>query len=284
MLGSIIGDIAGSSYEVDEILARRNKTKVPYEERIKILDKSVPLFNKKSSYTDDSVLTCAIADALLSDRNYERALKEYGKKEINLGQDSYGRSRFGSGFLKWVQGSEPGESYGNGSAMRIAPVGFYFENLSDVVLNSRWATIPSHNNEDSLKAATATAISCYLAKNNYSKEEIKKRVEKILDTNLDFDLEYLQKNYVFTSKAIDSVPQAIYCFLISNGFEDCIRKSISIGGDTDTIACIAGGIAEAYYGIPQKIKDEVKPYIPEYISKVVDNFYSKIKLKNNEKV
>lgn len=277
MLGAIIGDVAGSTYEVDEVLALKNKTKVSNEERIKILDRNVPLFQKNSSCTDDTVLTSAIAECILKDGNYEDYLREFGKKEVSLGLDIYGRSRFGKGFIDWLNNKIIGESFGNGCAMRVSPIPMYYNNLEDILNETYKSTITSHNHEDSINATKAVSIAIYMAKNKVSKEGIKNKIEKECGFNLNFDLEELQKNYQFTSKAKDSVPQAIYCFLVSNDFEDAIRKAISIGGDTDTIAAITGSIAENYYGIPEQIILSVQPYIPEYIKNIVNRFYLKLK-------
>ena len=284
MLGSIIGDIVGSSYEVLEVNDKRIKGKRDYEDRIKILNSNITLFNDDSSYTDDSVLTTAVADALLNNKNYEYYLRKYGNKELKLGLDKYGRSRFGKGFINWLKSDVQGISYGNGSAMRIAPVAYYFDNLDDIYKNAIEATIPSHNNNEAINGALAVCDTIYLAKNKYSKEEIKNYIEEKYNYNLNFDLEDLQKNYTFSSKCIDTVPQAIYIFLISNDFEDAIRKSISIGGDADTIACIVGGISETYYGIPDNIKKDVQKYIPEYMKSIISNFYQELELKNNNKI
>ena len=129
MLGAIIGDVVGSYYEVLEInYYKKHKMPRLYEDRIKILDNSISLFNDNCSCTDDSILTCAIYDAIKNgDCNYEKYLKDYGNKEINLGLDKYGRSRFGKGFVSWLKGNYQGDSYGNGAAMRISPVGFLFD-------------------------------------------------------------------------------------------------------------------------------------------------------------
>lgn len=284
MLGSIIGDIIGSIYEVQEVIAIKNtlEQKRDYKERIKVLDINTPLFTDECSYTDDSVLTCAIADATMNNKDYEKTLREYGLNEIALGIDKYGRSRFGKGFISWLLHENEGKSYGNGSAMRIAPIGYLFDDIKIIKREVKKATIPSHNNEESIKASECVAITIYLARNNYSKEEIKKYIEQNY-YNLNFNLENLQKNYRFSSRCNNSVPQALYCFLISNNFEDAIRKSISIGGDSDTIACIVGGISEAYYGIPEKIKKEVEKFIPEYIQDILKQFYSKLKVKKLKK-
>ena len=143
MLGAIIGDIAGSYYEVLEIKYQKEyKTNRPYEERIKILDRSIPLFTSESSYTDDTILTCAIYDAIKNgNKDYTKYLKDYGKREINLGKDKYGRSRFGKGFIEWLNSDTVGTSYGNGSAMRISPVGYLFDDIDTIRKEAYEATI-----------------------------------------------------------------------------------------------------------------------------------------------
>lgn len=265
MIGSIIGDIIGSYYEVLEIKGRN------YEDRIKIF-KETMLVSKNSSYTDDSVLTTAIMDSLLNDKDYNKYLRMYGNKELNLGIDKYGRSRFGKGFTSWLSKNEEGCSYGNGSAMRVAPIGFYFNNLEEVKKNAYLATIPSHNHIEAIKAAEAIAVIIFLIRQGYSKEDIKKHIEDNY-YKLDYNLEELQKNYKFSSKCINSVPQAIYCFIVSDSFTDAMKKCISIGGDTDTICAIAGGMCEAYYGIDENLYQQVKPFIPNYIMEIINKFY-----------
>ncbi len=280
MLGAIIGDVAGSYYEVLEVNAIRSNAdkKRSYEDRIKILDRSIPLFDSNSSYTDDTVLTCAIADAILNNKSYEECLRSYGLHELNLGIDSYGRSRFGNGFVMWLHNQTNGDSFGNGCAMRIGPVGYLFDDLETVTKEAKKATIPSHNDINAIRSARIVSEVIFLARNKYSKEEIKKYIEEEY-TKLNYDLEDLQRNYRFNSKAIDSVPQALYVFLESNDFEDSIRKAISIGGDTDTIAAIVGSISEAYYGIPEHIKTEIYNYIPDYMLDVINKFYERIDAK-----
>lgn len=275
MLGAIIGDVAGSTYEVDEIKFLKEK-QTNYSNRIRALDKSVPLFFNNSSYTDDTILTAALANSLLTNKDYEKSLKKFGLREINLGLDKYGRSRFGKGFCDWVKGDYVGDSYGNGCAMRISPIANYYDNLDDIIINTINATYPSHNNHDSYIAALAISTAIYLAKNKISKEAIKLCIEQNFKYDLNYNLEELQKNYKFTSKAKDSVPQAIFCFLESTDFEDAIRKAISIGGDSDTIAAITGSIAEAYYGIDKKLINDVERYLPEYIINITNNFYKAI--------
>lgn len=280
MLGAIIGDIVGSYYEVLEMEALKDhqKQKRSYEERIKILDSKTPLFLEKSSYTDDTVLTCAIANSLLQNEDYEKNLRYFGLKEINKGLDKYGRYPFGAGFIKWVKDEKIGDSYGNGGAMRISPVAYFAQDLEDVLLETEKATKPSHNTEEAIKGAQAVSTAIYLALNHHGKEEIEKTISELFAYDLHFDLSDLQHNYKFTARTCNSVPQAIYCFLISNSFEDALRKSISIGGDSDTIAAIACAISEAYYGIPENLKSQAYTYLPKEYRQIVENFYEELTL------
>ena len=268
MLGAIIGDVVGSYYEVLEVKEIKNGHR-SYNDRIKILDQNTPLFTENSSVTDDSILTFAIYKAIKENKPYEEMLKYYAKQEINLGKDMYGRSRFGKGFVEWVNSNTQGTSYGNGASMRISPVGFLFNTLEEVKQETYKATIPSHNHQESILCAEAVATSIFLLRNGISKEELKEYIEKNY-FKLDYDLEKLRRNYKFSSKSIDSVPQAIYAFLESNSFEETIRNAISIGGDTDTIACIAGSLAESYYGIPEELLKQVKPYLKDYMKELLE--------------
>ena len=281
MYGAIIGDVVGSIYEVLEVKELKNKRTRSYDERIKIMDLNTNLFTNLSSTTDDSILTCAIADAILNNVSYEEKLREYGLREIELGKDIYNRSRFGKGFVNWLENKKEGNSFGNGCAMRISPVGYLFDDIETIKKESMLATIPSHNHIDSIKCSEAVATSIYLLRNGYTKEELKKYIENNY-FKLDYNLEDLRHNYKFTSKAIDSVPEAIYCFLESNDFLDAIRKAISIGGDSDTIACITGSLAESYYGIPEYLIEEVKPYLRDYMYPIIDKFYKKINGKSKK--
>lgn len=285
MLGAIIGDIVGSYYEVLEINAKKNSSdkKRSYEERIKILNPEVELFTEQCSYTDDSVLTIAIASSLISSDDYETSLRKFGTKEVNLGLDKYGRSRFGNGFVKWLSNNGVGDSYGNGGAMRISPVGFYFHNLEDILKEARLATIPSHNNDEAITGAQAVSSAIYFARKGYSKNSIKKLLEFYFAYDFNFSLDELQKNYQFSARSSKSVPQAIFCFLESTSFEDAIRKSISIGGDSDTIAAIAGSISEAFYGIPTEIKEKAISFLPSEYQEIVANFYKEVELRRTSK-
>lgn len=274
MLGAIIGDVVGSIYEVLEVkYLKNNHTNRPYEERIKILDKNTPLFTEGCTYTDDTVLTCAIYDAIKNGNcNYEEYLREYGLKELALGKDDFNRARFGKGFVKWLNSEQPGVSYGNGAAMRISPVGYLFDSFNEVQLETVKATIPSHNSVEAITGAMAVSTSIFLLRNGRSKEEVIDYIKEDF-YDLNYDLEDLQRNYKFSSKTDESVRQALYVFSVSNDFEDAIRKAISIGGDSDTIACIVGSLAEACYGIPENLKEEVKNYLNDDIINLLNSYY-----------
>lgn len=274
MFGAIIGDVAGSFIEVLEIQGRNTiERHRSYDERVKVLDNSVSLFGDNSSCTDDSILTVAIWDAIVNGNcEYEKYLRKYGLREINNGVDLYGRSRFGSGFVAWLEGDYQGQSYGNGAAMRISSVGYLFDSLDEVKEQARLATISSHNYPDAIKGAEAVAVTIFLLRTGHSKEEVYEYIKSNY-YDLNYDLEDLQRNYVFSSKSSESVPQALYVFFQSTGFEDSIRKALSIGGDSDTIACIVGSISEAYYGISDELKCEVKPYIKDYMLPLVEKRY-----------
>lgn len=278
MFGAIIGDIAGSIYEVLEVKEIKNGHR-SYEERIKILDPSVDLFLEDASCTDDSILTCAISHTILNSKgNYGKYLRKYGLREVDSGVDKYGRSRFGKGFVSWLEGDYQGNSYGNGAAMRIGPVGYLFDTIEEVKENARLATIPSHNHSDAIKGAEAVAVTIFLLRNGYSKEEVYKYVKDNY-YDLDFDLEELQRNNKFSSESSVTVPQALFVFFQAEGFEDSIRKAISIGGDTDTIACIVGSISEAYYGVPDELKKSASKYLADYMVDDLNQFYCTLAFK-----
>lgn len=269
--GAVIGDIVGSYHEVLEMDWFTTKT-IDANRRREILDSSTPLFNDKSSFTDDSILTCAVAQAILTDANYEKSIRHYGLKEKDLGLDIYGRSKFGNGFIKWLQNKEEYKSYGNGCAMRISPVGYAFDTLDKTLVEAEKSIVCSHGGEDTLACGKAVAGAVFLARNGASKEDIQKFAEGMIGKSLDFDLNSLTEKYYFKMKAINSVPEAIACFLQGSSFEDVLRKSISIGGDSDTIASIACGIAGAYYEIPASIKAEASKYITDEYRTILDNF------------
>ena len=265
MIGAIIGDVVGSIYETLEYNVKDKGRS--YEERMEIMDNNTPLFLHDSIVTDDSVLTIAVADAIKNNKDYADVLREYALREI-----SEGRNRFGSGFISWVNSEGDGMSTGNGCAMRISPVGYLFNDLETVKEESRKVTSTSHNNPDCIKCAEAVAVSIYLLRNGMNKEDLKKYIEDNY-FSLDYDLEDLRHNYAFEVSTIKSVPQSIFCFIESNSFEDGIRKAISIGGDSDTIACIVGALSEAYYGVPDTLIKGLDDYLLDYMKPILNQVY-----------
>ena len=254
MFGASIGDVVGSRWEFNNI-----KTK------------DFALFGKGCYATDDTVMTCAVADVLINKKQNNKdkiidTLKKWGKKYPDAG--------YGGHFYNWVLGSdrEPYNSYGNGSAMRVSAAGWIGKTEKEVKNLSRKVTEVTHNHPEGIKGAEVTAMCIYYARNGKSRDFIKQYVEQYY--NLDFDYEELRKTYKHAEEICqNTVPQAIYCFLISHSFEDCLRTTISIGGDCDTTAAISCAIAEAYYGSC----DGLEKYVRNYLTEEMYEILSKVK-------
>jgi ADP-ribosylglycohydrolase len=247
MIGAIIGDIVGSRFEFDNLKS-----------------KDFELFTAQSCFTDDSVMTMAIAKTLCDCRNNLSNLKDVSSHAI-MNMQSFGRqyinAGYGNRFLQWLLSDDPKpyNSFGNGSAMRVSPVGFIAKDLNECKALSRAVTEVTHNHREGIKGAEAIAVCVFLAKSGLSKELIKNHVNNLY-YNMDFTLDSIREKYPFHVSCQQSVPQAIEAFLESNDFEDCIRNAISIGGDSDTIAAMAGSIAEAFYGVNDELKAKAKSY------------------------
>lgn len=237
MFGAIIGDIAGSYYETSNI-----KTK-----KFKMME------TRKSCYTDDTVMTLAVAKSFLDcNGNYDNLKEITISNMVKIGRN-HSQCGFGGDFFKWIIKDEhkPYNSFGNGAAMRVSTCGIVARNIEEAKQFSTIVTEVSHNHPESLKAAECITIAVYMAKNGVKKELIKKYV---IDNyyNLDFKLDEIRDTYTFNISCQGSVPQALEAFFEATSFEDAIRNAISIGGDSDTIAAITGSIAGVYYGIPRK--------------------------------
>ncbi len=275
MLGAIIGDVIGSAYEF-------NNTK----------DYNFPLFQKDSSYTDDSIMTFAVAEWLLKDpeHTYQRLediMVKYGKKFPRP------MGGYGSSFKRWLflpdalladdrnlyqskTGRCPYGSWGNGSAMRVSAVGWFFDNLEETERVAAISAAITHNHPEGIKGAQATAVAIYLARTGATKEEIRNYIETTYGYDLHKTYDYWHPIYGWDSSCQGTVPQAIICFLDSDNFEDAIRKAVSLGGDSDTLASITGGIAEAYYKeIPKMIADRVYQLFPTIFHKILTAFRKK---------
>lgn len=253
IIAAIAGDVIGSVYEWNNVKTME-----------------FALFSEKSKFTDDTVLTVAVADCLLNKKDFSKTIWEYGRK--------YKKRGYGGNFFKWLKTSDPRPygSYGNGSAMRVSAVGFAFDKLEDVLNVAKQTAEVTHDHPEGIKGAQATASAIFLARIGKSKQEIKDYIIKTFDYDLDFTLDNIRPIYKFDVTCQGSVPQAIVAFLESSDFENAIRLAISIGGDSDTIACITGGISAAFYKkIPKEILDFVISKLPNEFIEILNKFDEK---------
>lgn len=250
MLGAIAGDIVGSVYE---------------HYPIKITN--FPLFEEGSCFTDDTVLTVAIAYAVLNHGGYQEPLKTFGRK--------YPYAGYAGRFSQWLESDDslPYNSWGNGSAMRVSPIGFAFNTIDDILSEAKKTAEVTHNHPEGVKGAQATALAVYLARIGVSKKEIRSEITERFGYDLSRTVDEIRPTYVFDVSCQGTVPEAIIAFLDSESYEDAIRKAISLGGDSDTLACITGGIAQAFYKkIPKEIISEVYSRFPEEFISIIEKF------------
>ena len=250
MLGAITGDVVGSVYEFN------NYRGIDF-----------PLFEPNSMFTDDSVLTAATAEVLLNNGNYTETYCRFGLRYPDAG--------YGGMFNNWLyqEDHQPYDSFGNGSAMRVAPVGWAFETLDEVLVESKRSAAVTHNHPEGIKGAQVTAAAVFAARTGASREKIRELVGKLSDYNLDRSVDEVREVYKYNETCQDTVPEAIIAFLESSDFEDAIRKAISLGGDSDTLACITGGIAEAFYGgVPASIAATVFDRLNPHLRQIVNQF------------
>ena len=250
MLGAIIGDIVGSVHE-----------------GIGTKTKDFPLFVPRSIFTDDTVLTVAVAEWILTRGDLTSILHTY--------YNSFPYRGYGGMFHEWAseQKRDPYNSFGNGSAMRVSPVGFAFDTIDDVLLWAEKSSSVTHNHPEGIRGAQAIAAAIYYARQNLEKKKIKELIESHFDYDLSITLDRIRPTYSFVETCQGTVPQALIAFLESTNYEDAIRNAISLGGDADTLACITGGIAEAYYrGIPQDLAVKAKQLLDPKLSDVIHRF------------
>jgi len=255
MLGAIAGDVIGSVHEWTE-----TKTK------------DFPLLISESSFTDDSVLTVAVADWILHpEMDLVEVFHHYFER--------YPQRGYGGMFYHWAanRSREPYNSFGNGSAMRVSPVGFAFDTMEEVLLWAERSAAVTHNHVEGIRGAQATAAAIFLARNSKDKKQIRDELELRFGYDLSGRIEEIRPGYRFDETCHGTVPQAIVSFLESSSYEDAIRNAISLGGDADTLACIAGGIAEAYYGeVPNHIAVPIEDRLDRNLLQVVELFYRSI--------
>jgi len=252
MLGAITGDVLGSTFEFYPM-----KTK-----KFELLD-------NKSHFTDDTVMTVAVADSIMNQVPYVESLQKWGRK--------YPRAGYGGWFRKWIHQEDPRpyNSFGNGSAMRCSSIGWLFDDEKSVLEEAKKSAEITHNHPEGIKGAQSISLGVLMAREGRSKKEIKEKIESLFDYDLSQKLEQIIPGYSFDSTCQGSVPQAIIAFLESKDFEDAIRNAISLGGDADTQACITGSLAEAHYkDIPDDIASFVKWRIEDDLLAVMDQFNS----------
>jgi ADP-ribosylglycohydrolase len=256
IIGAIAGDIIGSVFEFNNV-----KTT------------NFNLFNKGSCATDDSILTFATMDSLVNKIDFAESYQTYGRKYPDPDYGGYGNR-----FNMWIyeKNPKPYNSWGNGSAMRVSPIGWAFDTLDEVLLQAQKSAEVTHNHPEGIKGAQAVASAVFLARNGKNKDEIKQYIVKTFGYNLERKIDGIRPEYDFDVSCQGSVPEAIIAFLESTDYENAIRLAVSIGGDSDTIACITGGIAEAFYKIiPDYIIMNASHVIPDELLLILKAFSSK---------
>lgn len=260
MYGAILGDMIGAPYEFD----RGNKTK------------DFEMFNDRVSFTDDSVMTIAVADALMRISNDAedddvktaviQSMQKWGKK--------YPRAGYGQRFFFWLgkKNPQPYGSWGNGSAMRVSSVGWLYNSLEETRRYARLTAEVTHNHPEGIKGAEAVASAIFMARNGASKDEIKKYIIQEFDYDLSRTCDEIRPGYHHIESCQETVPEALTAFMEGADFEDVVRTAVSLGGDCDTLTCIAASIAEAFYGLPDNMKDECRKRLPKDMLGILDRF------------
>ena len=280
LYGAIIGDIVGSIYEGTPIRSKDFDLFTQNNNFNEKGEQTVASFYG-SHFTDDTVMTLAIANALLECNGDYRNLRQMAVKNMQELGHKYPHAGYGRRFKSWLneKDPEPYYSFGNGSAMRISAVPYFANSLTEVIGLSKMVTDVTHNHYEGEKGAEALAVAIWLAQNNYSKEEIKKYIEDNY-YKLDFDYDELILTYGFDETCPGSMAESLFAFFISDSYEDCIKTAVSMGGDADTMACIAGALAGAYYGVPQDLVEKAKCFITPDLQQIIDKFDAKIQERN----
>jgi ADP-ribosylglycohydrolase len=250
VIGAIAGDIIGSVYE-----------------HRPIKHKDFPLFHPDRRFTDDSVLTIAIAEAILEKKDYQDAIRALGRQYPDAG--------YGGTFIQWLfsPAPRPYQSWGNGAAMRVSPVGFAFPTIPDVLREARKTAAITHDHPEGIKGAQAAALAVFLARTGSSKDEIRQEIADRFQYDLSRSVDGIRPAYAFDVSCQGTVPEAIISFLESESYEDAVRLAVSLGGDSDTLACITGSIAHAFYGeVPGPIVQLVKTTLDKRLWAITEAF------------
>lgn len=274
--GAVYGDIIGSYYEV-------------YSTK----DFDFP-FREESTFTDDTVMAAAVCEAILFNSQpvkrteLDRRAKEYAE-QFKLFYSRYPNAGYGQMFIDWAQADSlyKQSSYGNGGAMRAVPIGFAYDSIEQTLLQAKASCLYTHDNKEAITGAQSVAAAVWLARYGKSKDEIKKFIEDNFRYDLSAPLSEIRKDYDFEVRAGKSVPQAISAFLQSEDYESAVRNAVSLGGDADTMACIAGGIAEAFYGedsIPQPIVNFCNLRLDGTIKQIISRFCDKIRANSDKDI
>ena len=258
MYGAILGDIIGSPYEFD----MGDKTK------------DFPLFSKGSYFTDDTVMTIAVAEAFMEASEEDDEIRQRLIRFMQKWGHRYPGAGYGVRFSGWLDSNDPQpyNSWGNGSAMRVSSVAWLFDDLDTVRCMARLSAGVTHNHPEGIKGAEATACAIFLARTGSTKAEIKAYIEENFHYDLSRTCDDIRPAYHHVESCQETVPEAITAFLEGDSFEDVIRTAVSLGGDCDTLTCIAGSIAEGFYGVPEGLKKECRNRLPENLLAVLDRF------------
>ena len=258
MYGAILGDIIGSPYEFD----MGDKTK------------DFPLFSENSYFTDDTVMTIAVAEAFVDAPNDEKVIRQRLIQSMQKWGHRYPGAGYGVRFSSWLESNDPQpyNSFGNGSAMRVSSVAWLFNDLETVRRMARISADVTHNHPEGIKGAEATAAAIFMARIGHSKSEIKAYIEEEFHYNLSRTCDEIRPTYCHVESCQKTVPEAVTAFLEGESFEDVIRTAVSLGGDCDTLTCIAGAIAEGFYGVPDALKKECRERLTADVLNVLTNF------------
>lgn len=249
LLGALAGDIIGCPYE---------------HAAYKSTD--FELFGARSHFTDDSVLTIAVAEAILRGRSFQEAILDWARR--------YPHSGYGGYFRSWMRATDPQpyNSFGNGSAMRASAVGWAFATADEVLQAAEASAASTHNHPEGIKGAQATALAVFLARQGWTKEAMRAEIERRFDYDLGRTIEEIRPGYVYNETCQRTVPEALIAFFDGRDFEETIRLAVSLGGDADTLAAISGAVAEAFFGVPEWMAGEVKARLPGEMWQVVEAF------------
>ena len=259
MYGAILGDLIGAPWEF---------------KRMKRKD-FAPLMRPDTGITDDSIMTVAIADSLLHEIPPAEAMRDWGRKVM----PAENVAGYGASFIKWLASPEiqpPYNSYGNGAAMRVSPVGWLYDDLEVTLEVARLVTDVTHNHPEGIKGAQATAMAIFLARQGETSQYIRESIRERFGYDLDRSVDQCREEHIYNEFCQICVPDSIICALDSESYEDAVRSAVSLGGDADTLGAIAGSIAEAIHGIPDDLIAQAQPFLDESFRPIIEEFYARV--------